>query len=152
MRKKFLFLACLFFLSGCATPMLASLQKHPGHYIPANDPNKGLIYIYRESAYIGTIRGIYVDINGKRAGALNSGTYFVYETGPGEIVISLENWLGKNPFRVINVESGKTYYVQGGIKMGLWDADLFIQVVDKEEGEANIQKLVYATMKEKDLK
>lgn len=152
MRNNFLFLACLFFISGCATPMVVSLQKHSGHYIATNNPDKAPIYIYRKSGYIGAMRGIYVDINGKRAGALNSGTYFVYETDPGEVVVSVENWLGKSPYRVVNAEAGKTYYVQGGVKMGLWDADPFIQLVVKEEGETDIQKLVYATMKEKDLK
>lgn len=149
MRNKLLLLLCLFLLTGCATPMVASLIKHTGHYIPTNNPNKGLIYIYRESSFIGCLRGIYINVNGKRAGALNSGTYFVYEADPGEVVVSVEDWLGKNPYRIINVEAGKTYYVKAGIKMGMWDADPFINYVAKEEGEGAVKELVYATMKEK---
>ncbi len=99
MRNKLLLPLCLFLLAGCATPMVVSLTKQPGHYVPTNNPNKGLIYIYRESEFAGGLRGIYINVNGKRVGALNSGTYFVHEADPGEVVVSIEDWLGKNPFR-----------------------------------------------------
>lgn len=151
-KKFFLLLSVLFLLTGCATPMVASLEKHKGHYAPILNPNKALIYIYRDSSYIGSLRGLYIDGDGKRIGALNSGTYFVYETDPGERVIAVENWLGKAPYRVINVESGKRYYVKAGITMGIWDAAPFINIVVDEEGEGAISSLVYATMKQKDLK
>lgn len=152
MSSKILLFLGLFFLVGCATPMVASLDKHQSHYIPASNLNKGLICIYRESEFMGSLRGIYINADGKRIGALNSGTYFVYEADVGEIVISVENWLGKNPSRVIKVEAGKSYYLKAGIKMGGWDAVPYINIVAKEEGEGAIQELVYATMKEKDLR
>jgi len=65
--------------------MVANLKKHNNHYIPTSDPDKGLLYIYRESEYMGCLRGLYINANGKRIGGLNSGTYFVYESGPGEV-------------------------------------------------------------------
>ncbi len=36
--------------------------------------------------------------------------------------------------------------------MGFWDAVPYINIVVKEEGEGAIRELVYATMKEKDLR
>ncbi len=132
--------------------MVANLTKHESRYVHSNNQNVGLIYIYRESELIGSLRGVYVDVNGQRRGALNSGTYFVYEAAPGKVVVSVENWLGEDPSRIIHVEAGKSYYVKGGIKMGLWDAVPYINLVAAEEGEGAVQNLIYATMKAKDLK
>ncbi len=152
--KNYLPVALCFFilLTGCATPMVANLDKHFGQYVPTNDSSKGIIYFYRESEFFGTIRGLYVDVDGKRKGALNSGTYFVYEVDPGAVIVSIENRLGSDPSRKINIEAGKTYYVKGGIKVGIMDADPYINVMAEDEGKSAVQALVYATMKAKDLK
>lgn len=148
--RKITYLVLTFILlsaiSGCATPMVVGLRKGPQHYIPSGDPNKGLIYVYREGEYFGCLRGIYVTANGKRIGGLNSGTYFVYEADPGEVVISVENWMGKDPSRKINVEAGKKYYLKGCLKMGFWDTDPYIERVHDAEGEGAIQSLTYATL------
>ena len=127
-------------------------NQHESRYVPADNPNVGLIYFYRESEFVGTLRGIYIDVNGQRRGALNSGTYFVYEAVPGATIVSGENWLGEDPSRTIQVEAGKSYYVKGGIKIGLWDAVPYINLVANDEGGGAVQNLVYATMKEKDLR
>jgi len=65
--------------------------------------------------------------------------------------VSVEDWLGKNPFRKLDVEATKSYYLKAGIKMGLWDADPYINIVSNEEGQGAIQELTYATMREDDL-
>ena len=152
MADKLKLVLCLLLFTGCATSMVASLTKHGSHYVPTNNSDIGLIYIYRESEFTGSLRGVYIDANGKRIGALNSGTYFVYETTPGETVVSVENWLGKDISRTLQVEAGKSYYVKGGVKMGLWDAVPYINLIVAEEGAGAVQNLVYATMKEKDLR
>ncbi|MDD4877275.1 MAG: DUF2846 domain-containing protein [Dehalococcoidales bacterium] len=136
----------LFNLCGCATPMMVGLKKGPTHYVPSGDPNKGFIYIYREAEYFGCVRGIYVTANGKRIGGLNSGSYFVYEADPGDIVISVENWLGENPSRKIHVEAGKKYYLKGYLRFGFVDASPYIEWVHEEEGEGAIGSLTYATL------
>jgi len=132
-------------ISGCATSMVLGLKK--GSYVPSGDPNKGYIYIYRTSGYLGCLRGIFVTTNGKRIGGLNSGSYFVYEADPGEVIISVENWLGKNPSRKIMVEAGKKYYVRGSIEFGIIDATPIIELIGEEQGEMEIQPLTYATFK-----
>lgn len=135
----------LFF--GCAAPMSVNMVKHQGRYIPTENANKGLIYIYRESAYGASLRGIYVTADGKRVGALNSGTYFVYEANPGSVVISVENWMSKeDPSRTIKVEAGKSYYIQGGFKSGFWDIQPTLMIMNEAEGEGAIQPLKYETL------
>lgn len=134
-------------ISGCATPMVVGLKKHSPQYIPSGNPNKGYIYIYRESEYFGCIRGIFVTANGERIGGLNSGTYFVHEADPGEIVISVENWLGEDPSVEINVEPGKKYYLRGAIQLGIVDASPYIERVFDNEGEKAVKSLTYATLR-----
>ena len=152
MRQNLLLLICVFLITGCSVPLVASLEKHSNHYVRPDNLDKALIYVYREGELTGSLRGIYSDINGKRVGALNSGTYFVHEVNPGETIVSLEDRLSKAPKRTFNAEAGKTYYVKGGVKMGLWDAQPYINLVMAEEGQGAIQQLTYATMKAKDLK
>lgn len=136
-------------LSGCASPMAVGLRKSAQHYVPSGDLNKGCIYIYREKSYMGCIRGVYVTANGERIGALNNGTYFVHESDPGDVVISVENWLGDDPSRRVRVEAGKRYYLRGSIRMGLLDLAPYIERVAEIEGEGAIESLTYATLKEK---
>lgn len=152
MRSRLGLILCVFFVTGCSIPLVANLEKHPNHYVRANNLDKAFLYIYREGELTGSVRGLYIDVNGKRVGALNSGTYFVYATTPGETTISIENRLGQPPTRTFVAEAGKNYYVKGGIKMGLWDAQPYINLIVPEEGEGAVQQLVYATMREKDLR
>lgn len=155
-HRPVLMLLCLtiviMFASGCATPMAIGLNRSEQRYIPSGDPNKALIYVYREREFMGCARGIFVTANGKRVGGLNNGTYFVYETDPGEVVMSVENWLGDDPSRKINAKAGERYYLKGLLKMGFWDFAPSINIVAKEEGEGAIQELTYATIRESDLK
>jgi hypothetical protein len=131
----------------CAVPMTVNLKKHQSHYVPPKLINKRLIYIYREYEFRGSARGIYVKANGNRIGALNSGTYFVYEVTPGRVVISLENRLGDEPLRIIDVKARKSYYLRCSLKEGAWDASPYIEIVIEREGEQAIKSLTYATLK-----
>jgi len=40
--------------------------------IPQYPNEKGTLFFYWESGFYGILRGIYIDINGKRVGGLNS--------------------------------------------------------------------------------
>jgi len=135
-------------ITGCATPMMIGLKKESQRFIPSGDSDKGYIYVYRESSIFGCIRGIYVIANGKRIGGLNNGTYFVYEADPGEIFISVENWLGDNPSRKIYVETGKKYFLKGSLKFGSMDTTPYIERVNNEAGEKAIETLTYVTLAE----
>ncbi len=135
-------------VTGCATPMMVGLRKGSQHFIPSYGPNKGCIYVYRENSLLGCVRGIYVTANGKRIGGLNNGTYFACEATPGDVYISVENWLGDNPSRKIHVEAGKKYYLKGSLRFGSLDATPCIERVNNEDGEKAIESLTYATLKE----
>jgi hypothetical protein len=112
-------------------------------------PDKGLVYFYRESEFVGSARGIYISAGDTRIGALNSGTYFVYWAEPGKNVFSAENALDDNAVRTINIEPGKKYYLRGELKFGFWDVEPHLTIVHEAEGESAIDSLTYATLKEK---
>jgi len=146
MKKLIWLLLISILVSGCATPMAIGLKKSERHYVPSGDPNKGAIFVYREKEFAGCVRGIYVTANGKRIGGLNNGTYFVYESDPGNVVISVEDWLGDDPSRTINIKPQQKYYLKGSLQFGFWDAAPHIEIVHEQEGEAAIQSLTYATL------
>jgi hypothetical protein len=55
-----------------AAPSKLSLNEKRDHYIPQYPNEKGTLFFYWESGFYGILRGIYIDINGKRVGGLNS--------------------------------------------------------------------------------
>ena len=75
MRKKnFLFICVLLssmFCLGCATAMVANLTKHKEPFISSGNPDLGTIYFYRESEYVGSLRTVFINVDGRRRGALN---------------------------------------------------------------------------------
>ncbi len=147
MRRIFLLLPILL-LGACTTPLAVGVEKHEQHFDTASVPsNHGLVYFYRDSKFVGWARGIYVTADGERVGALNSGTYFVYEAAPGKHAFSVENWMHDNPTRTIDVAAGKKYYMEGTLEMGFWDAMPRLKIVHEQEGEAAIQSLKYSTLK-----
>lgn len=133
-------------LSGCATSMVVPLKEH-GPYSAVKNPDKGLIFVYRESATFGLLRGMYIQANGKRIGALNSGTFFVHEADRGPVRISVEDWIQGDRSRTIEVEPGKEYYIRGYLSMGFPDAEPRIEIVHDLEGKEAIKGLKYSTLK-----
>jgi hypothetical protein len=133
--------------SGCATPLAVSMDFHEQHYSETKDTDKAIVYFYREKEFMASLRGIYVTANGSRIGALNNGTYFTYEVAPGKHIFSVEDWLGDDPTRTIDVEAGKKYYLKGSLKMGFWDAAPHLMIVHDTEGAEAVKGLKFATMK-----
>ncbi len=140
------------FQTGCATPPNLPLNTQEGHYVSQNPKEKGTLFFYWEFGIWAIARGIYINANGRRIGGLNRGSYFCYEADPGEITISVEDWLRKDWQRedqseTIKVEAGQRYYFRARLDFGLLDADPGIEIVDNAKGAAAIKKLKYATLK-----
>ena len=107
----------------------------------------GYVYIYRDAEFLASARGIYIAANGKRVGALNSGTYFIYEAKPGNLVLAAENSLEKPVTRTMTISPGKKYFIQGSFKSGFWDVIPNLTIMNNNEGEAAIQSLKYSVLK-----
>jgi len=133
-------------LSACSTPFGLPMTIHDRHFSSDLSPKLAAIYFYREQKFA-HIRGMYITANGKRIGAMNNGTYFVYLVSPGTYVFSIEDWLGDDPSRKINVKAGESYYIRGKFEIGVWDVQPRIMIANSTEGESVIRNLKYATLK-----
>jgi hypothetical protein len=131
-------LACLM-MAGCA-----GMQRSKDHPAPTVQPDKGLVYFYRESSFKGA--GIQYDIrdNGEVIGALQSGTYFYEYATPGQHTYSAKTEASSEV--VLNVEAGKTYYVKGSITFGFIAGHPKLEIVsDEVAAQAALTKVDYAT-------
>jgi hypothetical protein len=124
--------------------MAASL-KEQGLYTSTHNPNKGLILIYRKTSMFAESIGISIKANGKRLGALDSGTYFVYEADPGPVTVAAEGWFLGDRTCTIDVEPGKQYYIQGTLALGFPLAVPSLAIVNDIEGKEAIKGLKYST-------
>ncbi|HYA43842.1 MAG TPA: DUF2846 domain-containing protein [Syntrophobacteraceae bacterium] len=144
-RRLCIHLFFVSFLAGCAAPYVVPLKEHASYTAPG-DPNKGIVFIYRESSMMGVLRGIYIKANGKRVGALNSGTYFVYQADPGPVTFAAEDWIQGDRTRTLDVEAGKQYYIRGTLSPGVPDVEPRIEIVNDNEGKEAIKGLRYSTL------
>lgn len=84
MKNKRLIIICFaIFLAGCTT---ASRVTTTGSFksLSNSDPEKGTIYVYRESSFAGIANQYDVMINGNLAGSLPNGSFFSIDAAVGE--------------------------------------------------------------------
>ncbi len=110
--------------------------------MPTVQPDKGLVYFYRESSFKGA--GIQYDIrdNGSVIGALQSGTYFYENATPGPHTYSAKTEATSEVS--LNVEAGKTYYVKGSITFGFVAGHPKLEIANEADAQAALSKLDYA--------
>ena len=133
--------------SGCAAPLRVDLDYHQPPSASSFNPDNALVYFYRINEFFLSARGIYITADGERVGALNNGTYFIYETTPGEHIFAAENGLGADDARTINLKPGDRYFIRGFYKSGFWDAVPTINIMNRLEGENAVTQLKHATLK-----
>ena len=71
-----------FVIGGCASP------KGPAFEMPPVATDKVTVYAFRPASIVGGGNSDLVAVNGQFIGRVNSGTYAVYETDPGTLLIS----------------------------------------------------------------
>lgn len=78
------------------------------------------VCIYRLPSYVGSAIKMKVYSNNIPIIRLRNGSYYKYETTPGEYRFSFE--AGSKMGMKINMEQGKTYYIECNYAMGFWSA------------------------------
>lgn len=129
-------------MAGCA-----GMQRSTSHPVPTVQPDHGLVYFYRESHFLGAAIQYEVRDNGNVIGALQSGTYFFENATPGEHTYSSKTEAKTDV--TIDVEAGKTYYVQGTISMGAFAGHPHLTEASAAAAQAALPKLDYAVMPKK---
>lgn len=142
MYKKLLLLVLVSYLSvGCTSVPMEStnITNTAKSFAPPTNGNSAL-YIYRSGSFGGALKkDIWVD--GKCIGESAPNVFFYEEVkGNVEHKISTESEFSPNDL-VIKTQSGKNYFIQQYIKMGLFVGGAGVRVVDKIKGRNTVKKL-----------
>ena len=121
----------------------ASVNKQSKNIFPDPQADKGLIYFYRESKFMGGAISYDVKEGNTVVGAIANGTYFfVFATpGPHTYTASTE----ADSSRTLQVEAGKTYYVECGVEMGVFAGRPSLKIANEAEAKSVLSTITYAT-------
>jgi len=106
-------------MAGCAKMPLREdyVYEQPAQTLTVDD-SAGLVYFYRESAFTGGGISYFIFEDDTKIGLLKSGTYFVHKAVPGK-----HTYLAETEARAavtLDIHAGQTYYIEGGVGMGVW--------------------------------
>jgi len=118
-------------LLGCATT--SGQRFGPETTIPTD---KALIYVYRDSGFVGGAVAYTVRANGVDVAKLAAGGYFPYYATPGEVEFSAQTEAKTSV--TIDAKAGQTYYIKGTIGVGVFVGHPHLVVVPNEVGAREI--------------
>jgi len=142
MKLKSMFTLGLFglvaMLTGCA-----SVSRQTTNVFPEPNPDKGLVYFFREKKFKGMSISYNVKENGQVVGALANGTYFFVFADPGKHSYTASTEASST--RSLDIEAGKTYYIEAGVEMGLFTGRPSLKIASDVEAKSVLPNLTYAT-------
>lgn len=124
----------LLFEAGCAASG-AAFQS-----IGQTPEGKALVYIYRPNSMLGGAIRYHVAVGDERIVYLIRGGYFPYLADPGET----EFWARTEAKTSVseNLRAGQTYYLKGGVGVGLGVGRPKLEFVSEEAGKPQVEKCV----------
>ena len=136
-NKKHTLLFPLFFaLIGCAS--LGS--KFNSMQVPSKD--KALIYVYRPSAFSGSIQSPDLKIKERKVGTSYNGSYFYFEAKPGLEKITLTNFAGEEIGEIETaLVAGNAYFLR--LDLGIESLDVGVDSNGKNTGKKCSRTLVH---------
>lgn len=107
-------------------------KQHP---VPEAPADKALIFVIRPTLWGNKIQ-TKLAVDGQWKGVNRGNNYFFFTLDPGEhyFCSDAEN----RSVLALNVEAGKTYYLQQKIRVGLWKARNKLVVLDEAEGKKGL--------------
>ena len=116
------------------------------HPTPEPPPEMAMIYVLRPTMMGNGIQ-TKLAVDGEWKGVNRGNNYFFFPLRPGEhyVCSKAEN----RSVITINVEAGKTYYLQQHITMGVLKARNSVDVMKEDEAKGKLEKLNLATWKSK---
>jgi hypothetical protein len=128
-------------LSSCASVQTVSAPSKPD----APEAGKGLVTFYRESAFVG--RGVSYKITeaGQPIGGLKNGSYFVHQASPGAHIYEAKTEATESIS--VSVETGKSYYIQGGVSMGAFVGRPTLSLADPSTAKSALGGLKRVALK-----
>ncbi len=112
------------------------------HPTPQPPPGKAMIYVVRPTM-MGNKVQTKLAVDGKWVGINRGNNYFFFELDPGEhhFCSQAEN----RSIVTLNVEAGKTYFLQQKVRMGFMKAGNRLATLDEAEGKEALAKTHLAT-------
>lgn len=132
-------------LQGCASvPMDTDNNTHQAKKYSAPSPGNANLYIFR-AGNIGQALKKDIWLNGECIGASANNVFFFKEiiAEGAEHKISTESEFSPNHL-LLNAESGKNYFVEQYIKMGVFVGGANVRLVDEAKAKQKIAKLKLA--------
>ena len=135
-------------LKACGTKDVNYNQKtdkkqHPTPDAPAD---KALIYVLRPTM-IGFKIGSKLAVDGEWKGVNRGKTYFYFTVEPGERFFCSES--ENQDYLKMNVEAGRTYYLQQRVELGMWKARTSLAILNEVEGKEKLADVNLSTFEEK---
>jgi hypothetical protein len=97
-------------------PVSAVLAQEPGS-TPAANASMGTIVFFREKRFAGAAVGYKVREGDVELGRLRNGSYFIIQATPGQHQYTVHS--EAKDVLTLEVDAGETYYVVGGITVGV---------------------------------
>lgn len=145
--KKLLVLAMVVtsVLSGCASvPMESELQSNQAKKFQAPSPDTAGLYVFRKDTFVGQALKKDIWVNEKCVGETAKGVFFYKEVKGGkDLSVSTESEFSENNL-VVKTESGKLYFVEQYIKMGVFVGGAGLEQHDIKSGKKEVLKLKLA--------
>lgn len=133
----------LLLLQGCASVPMASEQADRARKV-FSPPTEGAVglYIYRNSVIGQSIKQS-VYLNGKEIGQTANKVYIYVEVAPGQHVLSTESEFGNNDLKISTL-SGRLYFIEQVMKMGLFSGSSTLLQVGESEGQRAVRQCALA--------
>jgi hypothetical protein len=144
-------LAISLLVAGLMACTIASPVITSGSYegLTNTTPDKGTIFVYRESSFGGITNQYDVMVNGALAGSLPNGSFFNVNVDPGEYKVEPRTLssFGFGKGSVVTVEQGKSYCLKLTLNFCLQCKSADINIVDTKQCESEIKSLKKVQLK-----
>ena len=164
-RNSFFVLVSFILLSGCSafnayqianstifdpTDLEVSVLKHEDHYKKSSLNYASLFVTWKSyrPAIKNVMSGIYIYVNGKRAGAVTYNTYTVIELLPGTYKVSIGDANNQRETKVIHIKENQDKYYRAGVQPNFFVADalIFAEYPEPNQAYTTISGLTYVTL------
>lgn len=118
-------------------------KQHP---VPEAPTDKALVFVIRPTMWGNKIQ-TKLAVDGEWKGVNRGNNYFFFTLDPGEHYFCSDS--ENRSVVALNVEAGKTYYLQQKIRVGLWKARNKLAVLDEAEGKKGLAECHLSVFEEK---
>lgn len=133
----------LFFVGCASVPMESKENSDKAKTFVSPSNGNAALYIYRSGSFGGALKKD-VWLDGKCVGETAPNIFFYEEVKGGmDHKVSTESEFSPNDL-LIKAESGKNYFVQQFIKMGMFVGGAGLELVDEEKGKKEVATLQMA--------